>query len=206
MTCRKRILLGVNDLSLDKRTTSKATVSSVRKTVRIGIVIVGAVMMVVGIVLIPTSRHVSEASDAWVRVDGGDASSASFGVAYFHLYAGQRWALKITHYNGTSSAQGTLTVPSNLMVRLYDDNGHNFEVPYSVLEGMPHGWGPVTVEGYYAVRLVGLREALGFRAEFDVWGKEAQTIYYNPLRFQIGLALLIGGAIITLLVTVLRRR
>ena len=170
---------------------------------RISIIVVGAVIMVVGIVLIPTSRLVSETSSKWEYHGVRDVGGASFSPQYIYLYPDQRWTLEITYYAGDSPP----SLPSNLTITLSDYQGNLvYSVPYSVLKGMPHGWEPVSVEGNYTLRIVRLDEWLGIEASYGYWAKETQTIYPLESWLQIGIALLIGGAIITSIGAFLKRK
>lgn len=69
---------------------------------RMSIIIVGAVVMIIGIVLIPMSRLISETGSKWVYHDVRSVGGAWFSPQYIYLYPDQRWTLEITYYAGES--------------------------------------------------------------------------------------------------------
>lgn len=173
--------------------------------------IVGAIVVVIALVFIPTSRLIKETrTETWWEYNedcyGYHCENELKDMPEeIYLTKEQRWTVKMLDYGEEYHP----TFDGNkLYIQLYDySDTLIYDVPYETLRKMPRGWEPVPVDGWYKIELewkpgpvgiilwgLGHGECIGTYTEIV----EISDIYPYGFLFPIGLLLVILGAIISM--------
>jgi hypothetical protein len=171
---------------------------------RKGILAVGVIVLIVGIVFIPTSRLISENRTTW------DYNEKRYGYLQqnqlpegliFELYlnTSQRWTVKLLEYGQETNATIDEHKP---YIQVYDySDTLIYDVPYETLRIMPHGWEPVPIEGWYKIDInwkpsTNILLSSGFGVNIGTFVERIETVYPYGELFSVGLFLVVIGAVI----------
>ena len=158
------------------------------------IVIVGALVLVLGIVFIGVSRISYQEEQYWYRGDGTVSRNADSETIFFE--DGDRWTIENVSYlqwvDGTNQSVSQPT--DDLQVSLYAGNGTQVtQVSYGDLKQMPTGL-PVPSGDLYTIKIENIDRTHTVSATYVRWAFNSGTVLPYTYLSDVGILLLLGGA------------